>query len=121
MKSDTLHSIDMKIGKRMQEKRILHGMSQTELGTKLGLTFQQIQKYEKGMNRISASRLYELSIIFREPIACFFSGLPHVDTFLSPDTRTISKNDVELIKSYKKISNHNAQKALRLLIKSISK
>ena len=70
------HSVDTHVGKRFREKRILCGLSQAELAKELGVTFQQIQKYEKGSNRLSASRLYGASRIFEEPVSYFFAGLP---------------------------------------------
>lgn len=67
--------IDVHVGRRVRMRRMLIGMSQTELATKLGITFQQIQKYEKGMNRIGASRLFQISQILGVPPSSFFSGL----------------------------------------------
>ena len=68
--------IDRHVGSRVRMRRILLGMSQEKLGEALGLTFQQVQKYEKGTNRISASRLQQFSSILQVPISFFFEGLP---------------------------------------------
>jgi len=68
------HPIDQLVGGRVRQQRMFVGMSQEQLGEKLGLTFQQIQKYEKGANRVSASRLWEMSKIFDVPICYFFEG-----------------------------------------------
>jgi len=68
------HPIDQFVGGRVRQQRMFVGMSQEQLGEKLGLTFQQIQKYEKGANRVSASRLWEMSKIFEVPICYFFEG-----------------------------------------------
>lgn len=68
------HPIDQHVGGRIRQQRMFVGMSQEQLGEKLGLTFQQIQKYEKGANRVSASRLWEMSKIFDVPICFFFEG-----------------------------------------------
>jgi len=68
------HPIDQFVGGRVRQQRMFVGMSQEQLGEKLGLTFQQIQKYEKGANRVSASRLWEMSKIFDVPICSFFEG-----------------------------------------------
>ncbi len=68
--------IDKHVGSRVRMKRILLGMSQEKLGEALGLTFQQVQKYEKGSNRIGASRLQEIAKILREPPSFFFEGSP---------------------------------------------
>jgi transcriptional regulator with XRE-family HTH domain len=68
--------IDKHVGNRVRMRRMIIGMSQEKLGFTVDLTFQQIQKYEKGMNRISASRLHQFSIALGVPIAFFFEGTP---------------------------------------------
>jgi transcriptional regulator with XRE-family HTH domain len=68
--------IDIHVGGRVRMRRILMGMSQEKLGEEIGLTFQQIQKYEKGSNRISASRLYQISRILNVPVQYFFEDVP---------------------------------------------
>ena len=68
--------IDVHVGGRVRTRRLALGMSQEKLGTALGLTFQQVQKYEKGTNRIGASRLQHVSGILQVPIAHFFEGAP---------------------------------------------
>ena len=72
---DGPNPVDVHVGKRIRERRVSLGMSQTDLGEYLGLTFQQIQKYEKGANRISASKLWALSNFLKVPIGWFFDGL----------------------------------------------
>ncbi len=67
--------VDVHVGGRVRDRRTLIGMSQTELGKRIGLTFQQIQKYEKGMNRIAASRLWVISLVLGRPISWFFEGI----------------------------------------------
>ncbi len=76
MTKKTPNPIDVHVGNRVRMRRMLIGMSQEKLGEKLGLTFQQIQKYEKGTNRISASRLYQISQILGVPVQFFFEDLP---------------------------------------------
>ena len=68
--------VDKHVGERVRLRRIMLKMSQTELGNKIGVTFQQLQKYEKGANRIGASRLYQLAQILNVPPGFFFEGLP---------------------------------------------
>ena len=70
--------IDKHVGSRVRMRRMMLGMSQEKLGDALGLTFQQVQKYEKGTNRIGASRLQHISHILQVPVAFFFEGAPHV-------------------------------------------
>jgi transcriptional regulator with XRE-family HTH domain len=67
--------VDVHVGGRVRAGRTLIGMNQTELGKHVGLTFQQIQKYENGMNRIAASRLWQFSLILGQPISWFFEGI----------------------------------------------
>jgi len=67
--------VDVHVGGRVKARRTLIGMSQEDLGKHVGLTFQQIQKYEKGMNRIGAGRLWRFSLILGQPISWFFEGI----------------------------------------------
>jgi transcriptional regulator with XRE-family HTH domain len=68
--------VDRHVGSRVRMRRIMLGMSQEKLGEGLGLTFQQIQKYEKGTNRIGASRIQQISEILRVPVSFLFEGSP---------------------------------------------
>jgi transcriptional regulator with XRE-family HTH domain len=70
--------IDKHVGSRVRMRRMMLSMSQEKLGDALGLTFQQVQKYEKGTNRIGASRLQQISNILQVPVSFFFDGAPHV-------------------------------------------
>ena len=72
---DGPHPVDRHVGRRVCEKRIALGYNQSDLGRALGLTFQQIQKYEKGANRISASKLWDIARFFKVDISYFFEGL----------------------------------------------
>jgi transcriptional regulator with XRE-family HTH domain len=68
-------SIDRKLGQRVRSRRLEIGMSQERLAELLGVTFQQVQKYEKGVNRIAASRLYDIASALQQPVSRFFEGL----------------------------------------------
>ena len=70
------HPVDVHVGARMRQRRTLLGMSQEKLGTAVGLTFQQIQKYESGSNRIGSSRLYEFAKVLDVPVSYFFDEMP---------------------------------------------
>jgi transcriptional regulator with XRE-family HTH domain len=70
--------IDKHVGSRVRMRRMMLSMSQEKLGDALGLTFQQVQKYEKGTNRIGASRLQQISQILQVPVAFFFEGAPNI-------------------------------------------
>lgn len=86
---DSPHPVDIHVGCRVRSRRMMLGMTQSELAGQFGLTFQQLQKYESGANRISASRLWEIAKILNVPVAWFFEDLE--DNTLSaeefPDTK----------------------------------
>lgn len=69
------HPVDVHVGKRIRHRRWMIGMTQQQLAAKVGIKFQQIQKYETGMNRVSASRLWDMSTAMGVPISFFFEGL----------------------------------------------
>ena len=69
------NAIDRKIGQRVRSRRLEIGMSQERLAELLGITFQQVQKYEKGVNRIAASRLFDIASALQQPVAKFYEGL----------------------------------------------
>ncbi len=85
------NAIDMHVGKRVRLRRTLLGMSQEQLGAELNVTFQQVQKYERGANRISASRLWDISQILDVPISYFFDDMSEGTMRSSP--RWISRGD----------------------------
>src|SRR6476661_2417333 len=70
------HPVDVHVGARMRQRRTLLGMSQEKLGAAVGLTFQQIQKYERGSNRIGSSRLYEFAKVLDVRVSYFFEAMP---------------------------------------------
>ncbi len=74
--SKSPNPIDVHVGSRVRLRRMLVGMSQEKLGEKLNLTFQQVQKYEKGANRIGSSRLYTIASILNVPVQFFFDDMP---------------------------------------------
>ena len=76
--------IDIHVGNRVRMYRTLKGLSQGKLGEALGLTFQQVQKYEKGLNRIGASRLWDISQVLDTPVALFYDGISDETESLSP-------------------------------------
>jgi transcriptional regulator with XRE-family HTH domain len=75
----TVHPTDKHVGSRLRMRRLMLNMSQTDIADALGLTFQQVQKYEKGTNRISASRLQRLCTTLNVPVSFFFEGAPPVE------------------------------------------
>jgi transcriptional regulator with XRE-family HTH domain len=81
------HPVDVHVGARVKTRRTLLGMTQTDLSDAIGLTFQQVQKYEKGTNRIGAGRLYDLSQVLDVPIDYFFEDMPPAVAASSPAKR----------------------------------
>src|SRR5436853_7488629 len=77
MAKKSANPVDKHFGSRVRMRRMMLAMSQTDLGDALGLTFQQVQKYEKGTNRVGASRIQHISQILQVPVAFFFEGAPH--------------------------------------------
>src|ERR1700688_151631 len=91
--------IDIHVGARVRLRRMMLGMSQEKLGDGLGITFQQIQKYEKGTNRVSASRLQHIARILLVPIPFFFEDAPGESTDQQRDTELKSNYTVEFLSS----------------------
>jgi transcriptional regulator with XRE-family HTH domain len=83
-------SVDVHVGRRVHTARLAKGLSQTALGSALGLSFQQIQKYENGINRIGTGRLHELVEILEVPLAYFFEGLETDSKKLGPNIEMIA-------------------------------
>lgn len=82
--SESPNPIDIHVGRRLRQRRTLLGMSQERLGELLGVTFQQVQKYERGANRIGSSRLYDLGRILDVPVSYFFEDMPSVASVPAP-------------------------------------
>lgn len=79
MTKKTPNPIDRHVGSRVRMRRMMISMSQEKLGERLGITFQQVQKYEKGTNRIGASWLHQIASILGVPVAFFYEGTPNAD------------------------------------------
>jgi len=126
--------VDIHVGGRVRLRRTLLGMSQEKLGEAVGLTFQQIQKYERGANRIGASRLFELSRILDVPVSFFFDDMPESmrtgegriswqmadqpQAALEPNPLT-KRETLELVRAYYRITDPHVRKRLFELTKSL--
>ncbi len=119
VKEDGPHPIDVLVGRRARERRTLEGMSQTAVAEKLGLTFQQLQKYERGHNRISASRLYELAQIFDVPVSYFYEEM-EADKG-APDESLAKRETLELVRAYYAISNLALRDSIRKFAQAVAK
>ena len=125
--------IDAHVGARLRVRRTLLGMNQTNVGDALGVAFQHIQKYENGKNRISASRLYDLSRLLDVPIQYFFDDMPTAVAASSPtlgggrakkppsyEPDPMAKREtLELVRAYYKIRDPQLRKRLRELTKAL--
>ena len=108
---DGPHPIDVLVGRRARVCRTLEGMSQTAVAEKLGLTFQQLHKYERGYIRISASRLYELAQIFDVPVAYFYEEMEAGKG--APDDSLTKRETLELVRAYHNISDPAVRDSIR--------
>lgn len=125
--------VDIHVGARVRLRRTLLGMSQEKLGEAIGLTFQQVQKYERGANRVGASRLYDLSRVLEVPVSFFFDDMPdEISTKSVHERREMSEspdpfdNDpmnrretLELVRAYYRITDPNQRKKIFELVKSM--
>ncbi len=125
--------VDVHVGKRLRVRRSLLGLSQEKLAEAIGLTFQQVQKYERGVNRISAGRLYQLSKILEVPISYFYErvnndngDLPKAagladnkqEKFGGPD-RFDNKETIELIKLFNQVDDPAHRQEILRAVKSM--
>ncbi len=116
--------VDAHVGLRLREARTLKKLSQTDLGKLVGLTFQQIQKYENGANRIGASRLWHLSQILELPVSYFFEGLEsgkRVDADDAETAENIRRKSLELVGNFYAIKEERVREAAYQLIKGMAK
>ncbi|MFN4281827.1 MAG: helix-turn-helix domain-containing protein [Alphaproteobacteria bacterium] len=133
--------VDIHVGRRLRQRRALLGMSQDKLGRAVGLTFQQIQKYERGANRIGASRLLQLSRALAVPISYFFEdapgaptargrkadgklkGAPHKSAVEEAAARDpfARRETLDLVRAYYAIVNPSVRKRVLELVRALSK
>ena len=130
--SKSPHPVDIHVGMKLRARRMMRGMSQEELGRAVGVTFQQIQKYERGDNRIGCSRLFEISSFLNVPVDSFFDGL----SFVNRNSNTViyaneeaknfdhdianNKDLMNLVKYYNSIKDIQIRKKIISLVKSLA-
>ena len=123
--------VDAHVGSRVRLRRMLLGMSQERLGESMGLTFQQVQKYEKGVNRIGASRLFQIAKILDVPVQFFFEEAPQFDGsapagMAEAESETFileflnSREGLELNRAFVKIADPKVRKSVVDLVRSLS-
>lgn len=131
------HAVDVHVGKRLRQRRTLLGMSQTKLGEAVGLTFQQVQKYERGSNRMASSRLFEFAKILDVPVLYFFDEMPanalagrpmsrrgpkgmiEIDTPPVKDP-LVKRETLELVRAYYKIRVAGVRQRITRMIKVLA-
>ena len=119
--------VDVHVGNRVRMRRLMFGMSQEKLGRALGLTFQQVQKYEKGKNRMGSSRLQQIANILQAPVTFFFEGAPGQT---KPDGKTPSPayvsdflattDGLTLTKAFMQIKNAKLRRSIVNLVEDIA-
>ncbi|MCB1592711.1 MAG: helix-turn-helix transcriptional regulator [Alphaproteobacteria bacterium] len=132
--------IDKHVGKQLKSRRVLLGMSQEKLAESVGITFQQVQKYERGTNRISAGRLLKFSKTLQVPVSFFYEGIEEIlsgdsstgksygfsdteQTVLAeslPDDIMSRKETLDLLRSYYSIQDPSMRKMIQKMIKSMA-
>lgn len=123
--------IDVHVGSRVRLRRMLLGMSQEKLGEQLGLTFQQVQKYEKGVNRIGASRLFDLSRVLGVQVQFFYDEAPVAASAMAPGMTEVpaeayvpdiltTREGLELNKAFARISDARVRRAIVELVRSLA-
>lgn len=140
-RSESPDPVDLHVGARLRLRRNLLGLSQEQLGKATGLTFQQIQKYERGANRMGASRLFQLGRLLNVPVSYFFEDFIHVAQLQNPgfsggeptalkvapsdaannDSEIMQRREtLELIRAYYRIRDPKQRRTIYNLIKSMS-
>lgn len=127
-------SIDVHVGKRLRQRRTLMGMTQEKLADALEITFQQIQKYERGANRVSAGKLYQISKVLQTNISYFFEGVSDTEDAqkliaglsdndqenYTPDNIMQRKETLDLLRIYYSVNDEQKRKELFKIIKSMA-
>jgi transcriptional regulator with XRE-family HTH domain len=117
--------VDLHLGRKLRERRSMLGWTQAELGDGVGLTFQQINKYEAGRNRIGAGRLWQFTQLLNVPVSYFFEGLEGKDKrrpipkFDARDA-LLQREKVNLVRNYYAITNEKLRNRIRQLVKTMA-
>jgi transcriptional regulator with XRE-family HTH domain len=126
------HPVDVYVGRKIRQRRIVLGLSQEKLANDLGITFQQVQKYENGSNRVSSSRLYDIGKILDSTISFFFDGFESdgkklhlvAETSANLDKKDqdvfLRKETAKLVKAYYMIDDENLRKNVLDMVKNMA-
>ena len=124
--------VDVHVGGRVMQRRTLFGLTQTDLGDALGLSCQQVQKYERGVNRVGASRLLAIARVLNVSIDFFFEDMPPEVAAISPATKRrgkakepvdlapmLKRETLQLVRAYYKIENEDVRQQVSQFIKAM--
>lgn len=111
--------IDRVIGEQIRERRIMMGLTQDQIADTLGISYQQIQKYETGSNRVSAGRLYEIATLLNTDVSWFFPSNDSGQGLSSGDSAS-PRHVIELVRRFSRIENHKIRSGIMALVRSIA-
>ena len=114
----TAQNVDRYVGARIRERRIMLGLTQQQLADMIGVTYQQAHKYERGINRVSAGRLFEIAKVLSVPIGYFYEGLAENQEPKQPSAR--ERMMLELARNFSEIRNERHQEAFSQLARALS-
>lgn len=130
IREDGPHPVDVHVGQRLRQRRVMLGLSQTTLGDKIGVSFQQLQKFEKGVNRMGSSRLFQVATALDVPVSYFFEGLddqnvsnenePGGASEAGSSKPPLKRETLQLVRSYYQIRNPDIRSNLMTLIRSLA-
>jgi len=110
--------VDHYVGSRIRERRVMLGLSQQQLASMIGVTYQQAHKYERGLNRISAGRLFDIAQVLGVPISWFFESIPSAP--MPPELSTRQRMCLELARNFALIDNEKHQEALSQMARALA-
>lgn len=113
-----VHPVDIHVGKKIREARLVRGMTQSAVAKQLGLSFQQLQKYETGYNRVSASKMYELGRLLDVPPSYFFEGLEATEHVT--DESILDDKTAKAVRALTSIRDEKVKSHLRSMIHEIA-
>jgi transcriptional regulator with XRE-family HTH domain len=116
VREDGPDPVDVHVGRRLRQARLLAGLSQEELGEGIGVSFQAVQKYEQGENRLSASRLFRAARLLEQPVAYFFEEL---ESGRLATAASFTREEIDLVRHYRRIANSDVRDHLLQVAKRI--
>lgn len=123
-RGDGPHPVDRHVGVRIRMRRKELGVSQERLAEALGITFQQVQKYERGANRVSASKLWEIATTLKTPVAYFYDGLSCHESAIAQRDATqefmMSSDGIELVAAFPRISEPAIRRKIVELVRAVA-